>query len=195
MNINLYIKKRCFILMLSLTLTSCGTQLSDYDNTQPHFELAEYFNGPITAWGLVQDYNNQVVRRFCVEMEGIWQPINAKKQQKGLLKEVFYFDDGEVSYRNWQLTREAQQYFGRAEDVIGEASGRSSGFSFQWQYVLSLNIDDREYHFSLDDWLYQVDDYRIFNQTKMKKFGITVAKLTLFFDKQKPLRQCVKGTN
>ena len=178
---------KTFSIPLLLLLMSCSSDQTHYRDTTPKLVLEDYFNGPITAWGIVNDYNNQVTRRFCVEMTGTWQ------ENQGLLAETFYFDDGEVSYRNWQLTKNIDgSYKGSAEDVVGEASGYADGFSFRWQYTLKLLLDDTEYEFSLDDWLYQMDEYRLFNQTDMNKFGIIVAKLTIFFDKQFPLRTCKK---
>jgi hypothetical protein len=38
--------------------------------------------------------------------------------------------------------------------------------------------------------MYQIDEYRVFNRTKMKKFGVTVAEITLFFDKELPVKSC-----
>lgn len=171
-----------FIMLLG---TSCSTKLTSYNNTLPAFNIQSYFNGPLIAWGIIQDRNQKVTRRFCVELQGTWQ------QDKGTLKEKFYFDDGEVSYRNWQLTRSLEGAFtGKAEDVIGEAKGQQSGYAFQWQYELAITIDSSIYHFNLDDWMFRIDDYRAFNKTEMKKFGLTVAEITLFFDKEIPLRHC-----
>ncbi|REL28886.1 DUF3833 domain-containing protein [Thalassotalea euphylliae] len=165
-------------------LSACGHQIQDYDNSQPKFELDRYFDGEVTAWGLVQDYTDKVTRRFCVEIDGSWEGNN------GTLVETFYFDDGEKSYRTWHLTKTGDNYQGTAEDVTGSATGLTQGFAFQWQYNLQLEIDGKAYEFFLDDWMYQVDQSRVFNRTSMKKFGIEVAELTLFFDKQQPIRGC-----
>jgi hypothetical protein len=173
------------VLTTSVLVTSCSTRVSEYEGTTPPFDIKTYFDGPVIAWGMLQDHNDKVTRRFCVELVGSWQG------NEGELKEVFYFDDGEKSYRNWQLTRtQENQYTGTADDVVGVAKGNQSGFAFQWQYVLSVNVDGSDYLFTLDDWMYQVDQYRVFNKTKMKKLGVTVANITLFFDKQQPLRSC-----
>lgn len=168
-----------------LLLSSCSTSIQQYQGSQPGFDLAAYFDGPAIAWGMVQDYNQKVTRRFCVELNGQWQ------QQQGTLAETFYFDDGETDQRTWRLTRQApNQYSGQADDVIGTAVGQQQGFALQWQYQLMVAIDGEDYQFDLDDWMYQLDQYRLFNRTKMKKFGLTVAEITLFFDKEAPLRQC-----
>jgi hypothetical protein len=149
------------------------------------FDIKNYFNGPVIAWGMVQDYSNKVTRRFCVEIEGTWQEDN------GILAETFYFDDGEISYRNWQLTKLANgAYQGTAEDVIGLAKGQHKGFAFNWQYSLKVPVEDEVYILKLDDWMYQLDKKRVFNKTAMKKFGFTVADITLFFDKSNPGEKC-----
>lgn len=173
-------------LMLSVaTLSSCSTKIKNYENSTPTIDIKTYFNGPVVAWGMVQDYTNQVTRRFCVEIQGSWQ------DDSGLLAEKFYFNDGEVSYRNWQLIRHSQNnYSGSAEDVIGVAKGVQAGFALQWQYQLSVKINETDYVFTLDDWMYRIDDYRVFNKTQMKKFGVPVAEITLFFDKELPIRKC-----
>ncbi len=174
-------------LLLGLTQISCSSQIDDYKQTGPAFDLQDYFTGNITAWGIVQDYQNKVTRRFCVDIDGRW------KQNKGVLKEIFYFDDGEVSYRTWQLMRLPDgQYIGTAGDVIGQAMGRESGFAFHWNYILKVNVDGSDYKISMDDWMYRIDEQRVFNKTTMSKFGIKVGEVTLFFDKQASLSQCKK---
>jgi len=177
--------KFTLLFCLAFAVSSCTTKLEDYQSSSPKFDIQQYFSGKSIAWGMVQDYTDKVTRRFCVELDGQWQ------DDKGLLKEVFYFDDGEVTFRNWQLIKLKQgKYQGRAEDVIGKASGQQMGFAFQWQYDLLVPIDGEEVQLSLDDWMYQIDEYRVFNRTKMKKFGVTVAEITLFFDKQQPVKSC-----
>jgi hypothetical protein len=171
--------------LLIASLFSCSTDIEQYQASSPTLDIKSYFTGSLTAWGMVQDYSNKVTRRFCVELEGTWQG------NKGLLAEVFHFNGGKVTTRNWQLTKLADgKYQGEAEDVIGMASGQQQGFAFQWQYVLSVPIDDEIYNLSLDDWMYQVDEYRVFNRTVMKKLGVEVAEITLFFDKELPTRKC-----
>jgi hypothetical protein len=166
-------------------ITSCSTKLSDYQETTPSFDIQSYFNGNIIAWGLVQDHTNKVNRRFCVEIEGKWQGNN------GVLAEKFYFDDGEISYRNWQLIKQLDgSYKGTAEDVEGIAIGKHSGFAFQFNYTLNLKLEDDSYQIAMDDWMYQLDEYRVMNITSMKKFGIEVAKVTLFIDKEVAAKQC-----
>lgn len=179
------IGKTITYLLVSILLISCSTDISTYKNKAPVFDIKQYFNGEMIAWGMIQDYSSKVTRRFCVELSANWQ------QEQGTLAETFYFDDGEISYRTWNLTKQgAGKYSGTAEDVVGVARGQQSGFAFQWQYTLSVPIDDTVYQFEMDDWMYQIDQYRVFNRTSMSKLGIKVAEITLFFDKGQQQKQC-----
>ena len=54
-------------------LNGCAeNNLDYYKNTMPRADIKEYFNGPVKAWGIVQDWKGRVVRRFDVNMVGKW---------------------------------------------------------------------------------------------------------------------------
>ncbi|MEW6990997.1 DUF3833 domain-containing protein [Colwelliaceae bacterium 6441] len=172
----------CFFVLF---ISSCTTHISDYKESQPTFDIKRYFNGEMLAWGMVQDYSNLTTRRFCVELKATWQ------ENIGELAETFYFNDGEISYRTWKLTQLPQgKYSGTAEDVVGVAHGEQSGFAFQWQYQLLVPIDEDIYTFTMDDWMYQIDQERVMNKTSMSKLGVKVAEITLFFDKASNKKTC-----
>lgn len=169
----------------SLLLMSCSASIEDYETQTYNFDVKEYFDGDIVAWGIVQDSNDKVTRRFCVEIIGTWD------DNKGVLSEKFYFKDGEISYRNWTLMKaDDGTYTGTAGDVVGTGHAKHSGFAFQLEYNLLLQIDDNQYNVSMNDWMYQLDEYRVINKTAMSKFGVNVANITLFFDKQLPVKTC-----
>lgn len=166
-------------------LSSCAANLTDYAQDKKPFDIQEYFTGDIIAWGMLQDHSNKVTRRFCVEIKSTWQENN------GTLAEKFYFNDGEISYRNWQLTKTKDgTYTGTAEDVVGKAIGKHQGFAFQLQYDLSLKVKDSTYQVAMDDWMFQLDEYRVMNKTAISKLGVNVANVTLFFDKKVPVQTC-----
>ncbi|WP_440873896.1 DUF3833 domain-containing protein [Thalassotalea sp. PLHSN55] len=178
-------KKLLTAFSLTLLVSSCSTDINHYQDAQPKFDVKTYFQGDVIAYGMVQDYQHKVTRRFCVEINGSWQG------NQGLLAETFYFNDGEISYRNWQLTKLENGYYqGTAEDVVGSAYGQQQGFAFHWQYQLIVPVGDSSYQFMMDDWMYQLDEHRVVNRTAMKKLGLTVAEVTLFFDKQSPQTRC-----
>jgi hypothetical protein len=175
---NKYMRSLAFV-AASFLISSCSVELDDYKAVDKPFDIKSYFEGRVIAWGVIQDYSNEVKRRFCVEIDGSW------KDEKGVLAEKFYFNDGEISYRNWQLTKLIDgSYLGTAEDVVGTAIGKHQGFAFQFQYELSLDIDGDITQVTMDDWMFQLDDNKVLNKTSMSKFGIKVAEVTLFFDKE-----------
>ncbi|MDP7591576.1 MAG: DUF3833 domain-containing protein [Litorilituus sp.] len=180
----IYLKNAWPFLLCGL-LFGCSTKINDYEKSETQFDIKQYFNGSVIGWGMVQDYSLHVTRRFCVELQGRWQ------EDKGVLAETFYFTDGEVSYRNWQLLKQKDgSYQGSAGDVKGLAFGVHKGFAFQLQYSLLLKVDDDTYKVDMDDWMYQLDEFRVINKTSINKFGVKVAEVNLFFDKETPAKRC-----
>lgn len=167
-----------FAIVFSLALIGCSSDLDDYKASGPDFDLFEYFQGSTVAWGMVQDYTEKQTRRFEVQIEG------SVEGNTLTLVEDFVFDDGEVSQRIWVIERkEDGSYSGKAGDIIGEATGREVGNALQWQYDFELQLDDSTVVVAFDDWLYRQDDKHVFNLTKIKKFGVEVGQITLFFQK------------
>ncbi|ANQ18485.1 DUF3833 domain-containing protein [Vibrio natriegens] len=162
-----------------MLVSSCSAELDNYQATKPSFDLFGYFDGNVKAWGMVQDYSDKQTRRFEVEIVGTVQGNQLT------LVEDFLFDDGEVDQRIWVITRlESNRYEGKADDIIGVATGQEQGNALQWQYDFELKMDDDTITVAFDDWLYRQDDRHVFNLTKIKKFGVEVGTITLFFQKQ-----------
>lgn len=162
-----------------MLVSSCSAELDNYQATKPSFDLFGYFDGNVKAWGMVQDYSDKQTRRFEVEIVGTVQGNQLT------LVEDFLFDDGEVDQRIWVITRlESNRYEGKADDIIGVATGQEQGNALQWQYDFELKMDDDTITVAFDDWLYRQDDRHVFNLTKIKKFGVEVGIITLFFQKQ-----------
>jgi hypothetical protein len=172
-------------LCLTGLLLSCTSALDDYQDTTPEFDLATYFDGEVTAWGIVQDHSTKLVRRFCVDIIGTWQ------DNQGQLHETFYYNDGEQEIRIWELQVGPDgQVTGTAGDVVGQASGGANGTAFNWQYTLQVPVGDNSYDLFVDDWMFKMDENRVMNRSYMKKLGITVAEISIFFDKTQPVRKC-----
>ncbi len=171
------VKRYLAVFSLSL-LSACSAELSDYQQSVPKFDLFQYFEGTTRAWGMVQDYSDMQTRRFEVSIQG------SVDKDTLTLVEDFVFDDGEISQRIWTITRtDDTTYTGTADDVIGDAVGQEVGNALQWRYDFLLKTDDSEIEVTFDDWLYRQDETRVFNVTKIRKFGIEVGRVTLFFEK------------
>lgn len=169
------------LLMSVLTfLSACaGPTLDHYKGSEPPLELKEYFTGPIKAWGLVQDRRGHVTRRFDVTMVGTWEG------DVGTLEEDFMYYDGETQKRIWTIKKIADgQYEGTAGDILDKASGKVEGGAMQWAYQMDLDVGDNTYRITFDDWMFLMNDGVLINRSYLKKFGITVAELTLFMQKQ-----------
>ncbi len=164
----------------TVVLAGCASpQVSDYAQQRPLLELDRYFNGRIRAHGIFQKRGGEVVRRFTVVMDCHWEG------NQGVLDEAFTYSDGTTQRRIWRLTKhEGGRYTGRADDVVGEATGQERGNAFNWQYTLALPVDGRIVNVQFDDWMYLMDDKVMLNKAVMSKFGIELGEVTLSFTKR-----------
>jgi hypothetical protein len=111
-------------------------------------------------------------------MDGAWQG------NTGTLSEHFVFDDGHTDQRVWTITYENDQNFtATAGDVVGTALGEQSGNAVVMRYTLRVPFNGASLDLSMEDWMYALDEKTVLNRTAMKKFGITVGTLVLFFRK------------
>ena len=155
-----------------------GEKIENYKKMSPSLKIQEYFNGELKAWGLLKDYKGQVSRRFTVSMQGSW------KKKEGKLQEYFVFDDGEKQERTWAFTfQDEENFFGTAHDVVGQAEGRQIGNTVNMKYVMQIPVGAKTYDIFIDDYLYRLDERRVLNISKLKKFGITVGSLFIYFEK------------
>lgn len=161
-------------------LSSCAANNIDYyKDTVPQADIKVFFNGPIKAWGIVQDWRGRVVRRFDINLVGEWHG------DVGTLTEHFDYYDGETQQRIWTIKKIADGKFeGTADDIIGKATGTAKGSAVRWSYVMDLPVKDTTYHIRFDDWMWLMNDGVLINRSYLKKFGIRVAELTIFMQKQ-----------
>lgn len=161
-------------------LSGCAApQLADYAGETPRLDLRQYFNGTLDAWGVFTDRAGKVVKRFTVVMQCSWQG------DEGVLDEAFTYSDGSRQRRVWRLKQLADgRYTGRADDVVGEASGQQQGNAFHWRYTLALPVDGKVYEVEMDDWMYLMDGRVMLNKASMSKFGVRLGEVTLSFTKR-----------
>ena len=174
------ILKGLMIMGLVSFLAGCaGPSMDHYNNSTPTMNVKEYFTGPIKAWGIVQDWRGNVVRRFDVDMIGTWDG------NVGTLDEDFVYYDGEKQKRIWTITKiDDTTYEGTADDILGIAKGELNGNALRWAYQMDLPVDGRTFRVTFDDWMFLMNDGVLMNRSYIKKFGVTVAELTLVMQKQ-----------
>ena len=170
---------RWWLPLVALLLVGCGTTLKHYAGTGPEFKLEEFFDGKLTAYGIVQDRQGRVLRRFRVDMVGTWEG------NKGILDEQFYYDDGTEEERIWRLEKRADGvYIGDADDVVVPAEGSTSDYALNWNYTLAVPVDDTIFNIDFDDWMYLLDENRLLNRAEMTKWGFRVGEVTLWIEKE-----------
>jgi len=170
---------RKWLLIGAMIMASgCATLTpQDYASEKPKLDLATYFNGKVTGWGMVQDRSGKVLRRLVVVLECTWNG------NEGVLDESFQWSDGKTEKRVWKIRKDGDRYIGTAGDVVGEARGEASGNALRWNYVLALPVGDSVYNVDMDDWMWMIDDKTLANRTTMSKFGVRVAEISIFFRK------------
>jgi Protein of unknown function (DUF3833) len=197
---------------LTGALTGCASQqISGYATEKPVLDLRQYFNGTLDAYGVFTDRSGIVIKRFTVVMNCSWQG------NEGVLDEDFTYSDGTKQKRIWRLTRsvDAQgqgQYTGRADDVVGIATGQERGNAFHWTYTMALPVGGKPsdagppqgastpsggstareaasvgatiVNVDFDDWMYLMTDKVMLNKATMSKFGFRLGEVTLSFFKR-----------
>ncbi len=165
---------------LALCLAGCaGVSADAYRQESPKLDLVEYFNGTLDGWGMFQDRSGEVVKRFHVVIEASWQG------NTGTLDERFAWADGTTSRRVWTLVKDGEgRYNGRADDVIGTASGEAAGNALRWRYVLALPVDGRVINVDFDDWMFLMDGQIMLNRSVMSKWGFRLGEVTLALRKR-----------
>ena len=154
--------------------------IKDYINEKPQMNFKEFFSGNLKACGIIQNWRGKIISRFDLSMNGKWQGNN------GILKENFKFYDGQKKNRLWKITKESQSRFiGEADDIIGKAYCEIKGNACRSYYSMNISVGKRSYKIKFDDWLWQMNNNVVINRSYMKKFGFTVAELTMFIEKEK----------
>ncbi len=165
-------------------LTGCGSsmKIDDFANTSPEFIPQKYFNGPMTAYGMVKDREGKIIRRFKGELVGSWD-----KNGVGTLDEKFVYDDGETQTRVWTLKPTGEKTFiGTAGDIVGEAQMIAKGNTVMIDYTMRVPYKDSTIDIDVRDWLHLQEDGVILNHSKMKKFGFEVGELVITIIKDFP---------
>ena len=164
-------------------LSACagsGIQGSQYNDLEPKFKIEEFFSGSIKAWGIIQDRSGNITKYFDVVMQGKWEG------NQGVLDEVFnYYNSDTPQKRVWKITKiDDKHYQGSAGDIIGQAKGVAYGNAVNWSYEMDVPVDDTSYRLKFDDWMWAMNDNVVINRSYLKKFGLTVAEITIFMQKQ-----------
>ena len=170
-------KNSLILLMFSLVslLAGCSSvSVEDYADANPRFVPSEFFDGRLTAHGVVMDRGGRVTRHFNADIIAYWQ------DGIGTLEEDFVFDDGEEQRRVWTLEPDGNGgYIGRAGDVVGDGTLSFAGNAVFLDYVLRVPYRGDTIDLRVDDRMYLVEPNVLINESKLSKFGFGVGRILL----------------
>ena len=166
-------------------LAACTVKpaLTDASLSTRELELEEFFDGRLVAHGQFQDIFGTVRRQFVAEIEGDWDGERLR------LVEDFTYEDGSTERRVWTLRKTGEETWeGTAPGVIGVATGVEQGDRFNWRYTIDLPVPAADgttetVRVTFDDWMWLLTEDRLFNKAYMKRFGVDVGEVSIFFEK------------
>ena len=170
--------KRLFMYASIFLITGCSSSMKteDFIGQQPKLIIEDYFSGETKAWGMFHDRFGNLKRQFLVDIEGTWDGDIL------VLDESFVYADGETDKRIWKIKKiDKNTYTGIADDVIGEAQGKSHGNALNWTYFMNLKVGDNFYKVKFDDWMYLQPNGVLLNRAEVSKWGIQLGVVTLSF--------------
>ncbi len=163
-------------------LTACSTtSLDEYASNKPLLSPEQFFNGKLTAQGVVKNRSGTVTRYFTAQIHAYWREANGVRT--GTLEEVFKFNDGEIQHRTWTLTPSTKGYTATAGDVIGAGTAQTSGNAMQLDYRLQIDYKGSPLVLQVEDWMWLVDDNTLLNESTLRKWGIKVGSVQLVIQK------------
>ena len=170
--------------LLSAFIFGCGTRsIAIYEGETPSFDLESFFNGKVEGWGIVLNRNNDVVKRFKVNVEGYF----SADKSSGKLIEKFFWSDGKREKRVWNLKKTADnEWEGTSYGVIGTARGVASGNALKWSYRYDLILEGsflNKLSVDFDDWMFLVEDNVLMNRAVFSKFGLKLGTVIITFKK------------
>lgn len=163
------------VLSVVLYLSGCkGHELQQYSGMQPAFSPEEFFNGPMTAHGVLKNRSGEVTRTFNATIEASW------KDGVGTLVERFEFNNGEVQLRTWILAPQGDgRYTATAGDVLGNGDAETNGNAFHLNYTLQIQHNGKPLALSVDDWMFRINQDVVINRSTLHKWGFQVGSIEL----------------
>ncbi|WP_286239135.1 DUF3833 family protein [Neptuniibacter halophilus] len=144
-------------------------------------DLFTYFSGQTRAYGLFEDRFGRIRRSFTVDIQG------RVEGPELVLEEHFLYDDGNKELRVWRIRQQGEGiYRGRAEGVVGEASGLIRENHLRWHYRFDLPLGQHKLRVKFDDQMLLMPDQILLNRARVSKWGLTLGQVTLSFCKPEP---------
>ncbi len=190
------IKTSLSVLASSVIIASCSSlDVNHADGREPALIPQEFFNGKLCADGVVRDRSGAEIRHFNAVLYGSWNDLG-----EGTLDEVFYFYDEPGASpveetRVWTFspvtTEEGTALQASAGDVPEPTLMRWAGNAISMSYTLRYGEPGDTIDLHMDDWMFQVADGVVVNETRMSKFGLHVGQILLVMRKVPESHSCL----
>ena len=144
----------------------------DYDEGHPTFDLKRHLNGEMICEGVIYGPMGRVTSTFAADFSISWDG------DKGVMDELFRYNDGSTQTRQWRITAKQDGKFDlEADDVPGGGSGVARGHAVQMVYPIQIPEASGGHVLACVDWMYLTPDGTIMNRSQFRKFGIKAAEL------------------
>ena len=167
------------LLFLPFLAACSGPAINDYAGKEPELVPSEFFQGELTARGVVKDRSGEVIRHFDATIDASWDEDGV-----GTLDEVFTYSDGETDTRVWTLEPRDGGYHATAGDVTEPGFMEFEGNAIHMNYVLEVPYGDSTINVRMDDWMYRVTEDTVINETEMTYWGFRVGEVVLVIQRQ-----------
>ncbi|MFK7836119.1 MAG: DUF3833 family protein [Sulfitobacter sp.] len=149
-----------------------GQSPEDYEDSFPAFVLDEHLRGEMICEGVIFGPLGRVTSTFAADFSISWDG------DKGVMDELFRYNDGSTQVRQWRITKLSNGAFDlQADDVPGGGHGVASGGAVQMRYPIELPPEVGGHVLRCMDWMYMTPDGTIMNRSQFRKFGFKVAEL------------------
>lgn len=174
------IKELLFVL-IGVSAVGCSSlKPRDFADSNTVFQPDSYFIGHTRSWGVTENRAGEPKSRFTTDCHG-------KRDAAGdvVIEQTFHFEGGRTQKRTWHVRRiDAHHYEATANDVVGKALGEAHGNAFRWEYTIALKPGNPLSHVHLQQWMYLPEGTEtMFTRVEVKKFGITVRRVTESFQR------------
>lgn len=138
--------------------------------------LFEFLQGQCVAWGVFEDRFARLRRRFTASVKGCWQGDEFE------LTEIIRHANGQIQTREWRYgVLQDGVLRGTSLETIGFAYGLMSKHDAQLNYKMRTLAHDRPMTVSVYDRYFRLDNASMMNRGTVKKFGIKLGEITVFY--------------
>lgn len=155
-----------------------GPSIDAYKGTVPAFDIRTDLPGEWKGFGIIEDTTGRIVGQY----EAVWRV--SWSGETGAIEEDIAYAAGNRERNLWHLRiDDTGRITITADHVIGEATGKQRGHSAQWKYAARRNVNGKPLGFVMEEWLHAIGEGHVLHKKHMRKFGLSLARMTAGFHK------------